>query len=400
MIHERIVNKLEHIVKNKHATKKIAIWKGKLHALNKRIVHVEEFIVVGVIVLSSVLLANMTGLSANDPRNAEIASSLQAAINQVQPWAESKSIISQRQVDSTVENTFYKGYCTYGAALISPEFFPYTSPLTQGRTRWGNAADRYLNAQIAWFSVGAEPRTGAFVIYKKGGRFVNAGHVGKVLKYFPEYGKMIVRDMNRVGRGIMSDRREYKNNENILWYIYQKQWAVVQNPERVDKNATIEPDIAKADVELVLNLPVLPEEKKPNPIVEVTPTPVEPIAHPVPIDYRVDVDVVNMSLEAQHFLSQRDIRIQTDINYMRVWDKKNIEILITNKQDGTKFSGILPSSINFVTSSSVISVDYSTLQLVFDGKASVQVQANKAGVWALLINLWEKELYKIKAQVE
>jgi len=34
------------------------------------------------------------------------------------------------------ENSFYCGYCAYGAALISPEFFPYIEPNKQQRT-WG-----------------------------------------------------------------------------------------------------------------------------------------------------------------------------------------------------------------------------------------------------------------------
>jgi hypothetical protein len=38
-------------------------------------------------------------------------------------------------MDGSVENTFYPGYCTYGAARISPEFFPYTDSKTQERTR-------------------------------------------------------------------------------------------------------------------------------------------------------------------------------------------------------------------------------------------------------------------------
>jgi surface antigen len=113
------------------------------------------------------MLATMTGLNEADPLNDQIAQTLQATINQIQPGVEATSIISQWHVDSEVNNTFYQGYCTYGAALISPEFFPYISKTEQQRTRGGNAIDWYLNAQLAGFPVGATPKEGSLVIYKK-----------------------------------------------------------------------------------------------------------------------------------------------------------------------------------------------------------------------------------------
>lgn len=107
----------------------------RLHKINHRMLHAEEFIVVGVVALFSVMLASYTGLDANDPMNSQISNALQAAINQVQPGKEATRVINSWKVDSSVHNTFYKGYCTYGAALISPEFFPYTSPTEQERSR-------------------------------------------------------------------------------------------------------------------------------------------------------------------------------------------------------------------------------------------------------------------------
>jgi phenylalanyl-tRNA synthetase alpha subunit len=44
------------------------------------------------------------------------------------------NIISVWTINMDIENTFAKGYCTYGAARFSPEFFPFIDPSTQQRT--------------------------------------------------------------------------------------------------------------------------------------------------------------------------------------------------------------------------------------------------------------------------
>jgi len=42
--------------------------------------------------------------------------------------------------------------------------------------------------------VGNTPAVGALIVY---GRLISsAGHVGKVINYYPDDGKMIIRDMN------------------------------------------------------------------------------------------------------------------------------------------------------------------------------------------------------------
>jgi len=387
-----------------NADKKVSF----VRKLNKKLIHMEEFIIVGVVALCSIMLANMTGI--NDPaQNAEIASSLQAAINQVQPGTDEPRIISQWRVDSPVTNTFYKWYCTYWAALISPEFFPYLSKTEQQRTRWWNAVDRYLNAQLAWFPVWSTPKEWALIIYKKWDRFVNAWHVWRVMKYFPEYKKMIIRDMNRVWRSIMSDRREYENNDNILWYIYQKPGIIVENPERTDDNAKI--TIEEEDL-IAVALPEIPSDDNVDdsksvetsidssiPQNDVVPS-VEPIANPEPVDRLVDLDLAGLSLEWQHFLSQWNVDIETDLNVMHIGDQWKFKINITNKQDGGKFSWILPIAFNFVTSSSAITLDYNTIQLMYDGEADIVATANSAWKVAILLNFGQKQLAKIVVEVD
>jgi hypothetical protein len=60
----------------------------------------------------------------------------------------------------------------------------------------------------------------SLIIYYKWWRLTYAGHVWKVINYYPDTWKMIIRDMNRVGKFIVTERRENVSNSNIKWYIY------------------------------------------------------------------------------------------------------------------------------------------------------------------------------------
>jgi surface antigen len=50
----------------------------------------------------------------------------------------------------------------------------------------------------------------------------SAGHVGKVINYYPDDGKMIIRDMNYVGKFVVTERWESTDNSKISCYIYGK----------------------------------------------------------------------------------------------------------------------------------------------------------------------------------
>ena len=75
-------------------------------------------------------------------------------------------------------------------------------------------------------------------------------------------------------------------------------------------------------------------------------------------------------------------------------------IEITSRADGSKFSGILPIAFNIITSSSAVTVDYSTLQLMYDGQAVIKAKANSAGKSAIIINFGQKEVGKVVAEVK
>lgn len=129
-------------------------------------------------------------------------------------------IIRQRVYKEPIKNRFYAGHCTWGAAIITPEIFPYADKTHQVRPFGGNANQRYDNAAKAWFSIGQTPRANSLIIYQHGSKRVNAGHVGRVIAYYPKKKQLIVRDMNYKGKFIFTDRWESINNSNIKWYIY------------------------------------------------------------------------------------------------------------------------------------------------------------------------------------
>ncbi len=130
------------------------------------------------------------------------------------------TIISQWTYNKPIKNKFYAWYCTRYAAIISPEIFPYVDEYTQDRPFGGNAKDRCRNAKAAWFRVGNTPAVGALIVYTR--LRSAAGHVGKVINYYPNDGKMIIRDMNYVAKFVVTERWEDVSNKAISCYIYGK----------------------------------------------------------------------------------------------------------------------------------------------------------------------------------
>lgn len=133
---------------------------------------------------------------------------------------EKSTIISKWTYTKKISNGFYAGYCTWYAAIISPNIFPYIDETKQERPFGGDARSRCTNAKKAWFRVGNKPAVGAVIVYSK--LRSSAGHVGKVINYYPDDGKMIIRDMNYLGKFIVTERRENTDNSKISCYIYGK----------------------------------------------------------------------------------------------------------------------------------------------------------------------------------
>lgn len=131
-------------------------------------------------------------------------------------------IIAQWVYKKDIKNSFYPGYCTWYAAIKSPNIFPYSSDNKQERTFGGNAREWCSNAKKAGFRTGTKPAAWALIVYKRWGRLGAAGHVGKVIKYDSDEGRMVIEDMNRVAKFVVTQRREDTDNGNISCYIYGK----------------------------------------------------------------------------------------------------------------------------------------------------------------------------------
>ncbi|MFA7718045.1 MAG: LysM peptidoglycan-binding domain-containing protein [Candidatus Absconditabacterales bacterium] len=129
-------------------------------------------------------------------------------------------ILSKWTYTKKIKNSFYPGYCTWYAAIISPNIFPYTDETNQERTFGGDANQWCSNAKEAGYRIGSKPSAGALIVY---GRLRSAaGHVGKVISYDAAAGTMVVREMNYLGKFVVDERVEDASNSKIKCYIYGK----------------------------------------------------------------------------------------------------------------------------------------------------------------------------------
>lgn len=129
------------------------------------------------------------------------------------------TIISQWTYTNKIDNDFYPWYCTWYAAIITPQIFPYVDEKTQSRPFGWDASSWCAWAKKAWFKIWSAPAAGSLIVYKRWWRGA-AWHVWKVINYYPDDGKMIIRDMNFVAKFVVTERWEDVDNSNIKCYIY------------------------------------------------------------------------------------------------------------------------------------------------------------------------------------
>ena len=129
-------------------------------------------------------------------------------------------IISKWTYTKDITNGFARGQCTWYAAIISPNIFPYTDDNSQSRVFGGNANQWCANAKAAGFRIGSKPSAGSIIVYSR--LRSSAGHVGKVIGYSASEGTMVIRDMNYAGKFIVTERYEDPDNGAIKCYIYGK----------------------------------------------------------------------------------------------------------------------------------------------------------------------------------
>ena len=128
-----------------------------------------------------------------------------------------KNIVAKYRYRPNIYNGFYKWQCTRFVAIKK---FPYISAHKQKKLWNGNAKYWYKNARIAGYPVGHTPKVWAIVVIKYGGRrYYYAGHVWIVKKIDWKNKRLLIEEMNALGKYIVSLRRIPMDSQ-IIWYIY------------------------------------------------------------------------------------------------------------------------------------------------------------------------------------
>lgn len=309
------------------------------------------------------------------------------------------NIISIWDMDLDVENTFTKWYCTYGVARISPEFFPYLDEKTQQRTRWGNAIDRCKNAADTGYQIWTTPAQWALIVYDAWGRFWAYGHVGKVLHYDKSLKKIIVRDMARVARGKMSDRREDLTTAQVKCYIYNKT-TISTNPTvpTTQTWASVNTGTTIPIISTTPTQPVVAPTKPDQPTTPITPTnsivtPTEPDQPTTPtiqgtIDKDLSLKFEHLSDITEHFLTQNTITIHlTAKTPLKPWETAILTLEIKNKKTRENYSWILPFAFSIISSNDILQPTIANIKLINNGSMDISILGQKAGTAAIIITM-------------
>ena len=323
------------------------------------------------------------------------------------------NIISIWSMDTTVENTFAKGYCTYGAARISPEFFPYIDTQTQQRTWWGNAVDRCKNAAETWYKIWTTPAQWALIVYNAGWKFGSYGHVGKVLHYDTSLKKIIVRDMARVARWSMSDRWEDLTTANVKCYIYNNKATTPDKEDSPEVNIWIVANTWTATNTTVTQHPsapassTQPQEQTPvDPIVTPTTPTEKPVETPVVTDpivvtptvpTEIPQETINKNIPlkldtlsdiAEHFMTQNDVSITlVSASPLKIGWSAILTLKIKDKKTGENYSGLLPFAFTILSTNNALQPDISNLKIINNWSVDISIIGQKAWTTSIVITM-------------
>lgn len=133
------------------------------------------------------------------------------------------NIVAKRVFKKNISNSFYAGFCTWYAATKRPDIFKYTNEekTRQERPFWWNAREWYQNAKKAGLAVWTTARRWALITFRRGGAwYSSAGHVWYVLEVDTANNRLLIEDMNYLGKFIVTQRYIDINEDNIIGYIY------------------------------------------------------------------------------------------------------------------------------------------------------------------------------------
>ncbi len=159
------------------------------------------------------------------------------------------------------------------------------------------------------------------------------------------------------------------------------------------------------EAETVENQPTTPSEEN-NTIEE--PIPVENTGGqetevlPAQINNNVDVSIDRnlLSENMKYFIDNYKIQIsKPDKNILKVGDKTSFVIKITDNA-GEKYSGIMPSSIDFISSNTNIISDYVSIKRITDGVFNISITGRKSGASVILIAIEGQTIAKLPITIQ
>ena len=128
-----------------------------------------------------------------------------------------KNIVKKYRYRPNITNGFYRWHCTRYVAIKK---FPYITRTKQKKLWNGNAKYWYRNAARAGYKVWKTPKIWSIVVIKTWGRrYYYAWHVAIVRKIDWKNKRILVEEMNAIGKYIVT-RRWIPMNRKIIWYIY------------------------------------------------------------------------------------------------------------------------------------------------------------------------------------
>lgn len=247
--------------------------------------------------------------------------------------------------------------------------------------------------------------------------------------------KIIVRDMAWVSMYTMSDRWDNTENSNIKCYIYNSRSATavsgiipedtpsqIVTPPTTNTTTTWMTDVNEQhNVAPTTNTTPTESPTTVQPPIVVTPTvPVSPVVPTTPqipvvtppvvipstpivsnsekaIELRFD-DITDYL--AQHYIWQWDMEAEVNKTALKIGDVATLTITIKDKATQENITGLLPLLFEFITSNWSISVDYSSIKLITDGKIEIHVKALQAGKASVIINVGDVKIGRAWFSIE
>lgn len=355
----------------------------------------------------------------------EISNAFTQAIQEQKPKTNQSKIISIWEETRThIENTFFPGYCTWWAALASPEFFPFTSESTQQRTRWGNAVDRCSGANATGYKIWSNPSVWALIVYKWTSNNGYFWHVWKVMYLNNKYESMIIRDMNWLSKYTRTDRREDTKNTNIKCYIYPKKNENIttnqnnndinQNNDKFNQwntwtnNTTTNTGNNSTTIKTGNNNVSTQNNNQTH-----ESAPIQPIILQEPENNNFYYEKTwekeefiieqnqNFSDITNHFLSQNEIKIKIIKNKeIYIWDTITLQITIINKTSKENYVWILPFILNSITQNSILESSLKTTQFIHDKENYITFTAKEKWSNSIIVTIDDQKILTIPITIE